>query len=699
MLRHGQRRHGVATGPVVSWAVLLAACVLASCWRCSQAAVPTFDNINGATVLTVDETAATDTSLVTVAVSDPDTPITLSVNDTTVFDFDANVLKVKGALDYETQTSYSLTITATDNAAESNSVDIIINVVDKNDNDPALTLTTVDVTLDEEQTAGTAVAFVISGSDPDTNDGTTLTFSLTGADSTIFNIDPSDGDITLNTRVDIDPNTANKVYKPVVQVSDGTRSATATLTLTLTDINDNRPTCSPSIVYKTVVEETSAGSTVYTLTCSDNDSSFENNNQLTYFLNSTSFSVNGAGVVTVTSPVDYESSTSEQLLVVVADSATGGPLDTTATVEITISPTNDIDPVWGTFVPAPTANTYTQDENIAVGTSLFTMVATDADVDSGSTITYSIQSVTDGTNPVTGLFNVDSSSGEVTTLAKLDRDAGVSQYTLNLQATDGGSGTHIISQTVYLALNDVNDIAPVFQSTPLALVTIAETNAKTGSVITTVSASDGDVTAASFTYEVEAIVAGGSTTSDWAFDGTTAGQLEFATDLDLDTGDANYHILRLIVKDGGATELTGTTSLTVSISPDNEHTPTISSQPSGTVSIDENESVGTSVASVTGADSDTGDEGSLTYSITAGNTGSAFTIDASSGLISTQTVLDRETLDNYDLEITIADSGVSQKSVTTSVSISVTDANDHQPSCTSLFVVLTPPENTVTTST
>ena len=58
--------------------------------------------------------------------------------------------------------------------------------------------------------------------------------------------------------------------------------------------------------------------------------------------------------------------------------------------------------------------------------------------------------------------------------------------TFSSQATDGGTGTHIISQTIFLALNDVNDIAPVFQSTPLALVTIAESSAKSGSVVTTV---------------------------------------------------------------------------------------------------------------------------------------------------------------------------------------------------------------------
>ena len=34
---------------------------------------------------------------------------------------------------------------------------------------------------------------------------------------------------------------------------------------------------------------------------------------------------------------------------------------------------------------------------------------------------------------MTGLFNVDPSTGEVTNLAALDRDGGISQYTLNIQ--------------------------------------------------------------------------------------------------------------------------------------------------------------------------------------------------------------------------------------------------------------------------
>ena len=50
------------------------------------------------------------------------------------------------------------------------------------------------------------------------------------------------------------------------------------------------------------------------------------------------------------------------------------------------------------------------------------------------------------------------------------------------------------------------------------------------------------------------------------------------------------------------------------------------------------------------------------YSVFAGgNTGTAFSIGASTGLLSTQTVLDKETLDNYNLEITVKDSAASPK--------------------------------------
>ncbi|RUS81272.1 hypothetical protein EGW08_010976, partial [Elysia chlorotica] len=179
---------------------------------------PTFDNISGSTILSVAEDASVGTALETISVSDPDSdPVTLSVSGTTDFGFDpgSTVLKVKAGLDYETDPTYSVTIVATDVNSESATVIITVNIEDKNDHDPTLTVSTPDVTMDEEQAAGTSVPFVLSASDTDTADGTSLTFSLSGADSSIFNINPSDGAVTLNTKLDIDPNSANAVYKPI----------------------------------------------------------------------------------------------------------------------------------------------------------------------------------------------------------------------------------------------------------------------------------------------------------------------------------------------------------------------------------------------------------------------------------------------------------------------------------------------------
>lgn len=60
---------------------------------------------------------------------------------------------------------------------------------------------------------------------------------------------------------------------------------------------------------------------------------------------------------------------------------------------------NDNDPVWGTISPTPDStspDTYNVGENVGIGTSVFTVTATDSDDDVGADIIYSISSVSDG---------------------------------------------------------------------------------------------------------------------------------------------------------------------------------------------------------------------------------------------------------------------------------------------------------------
>uniref|UniRef100_A0A2C9LQ77 Cadherin domain-containing protein n=1 Tax=Biomphalaria glabrata TaxID=6526 RepID=A0A2C9LQ77_BIOGL len=288
------------------------------------------------------------------------------------------------------------------------------------------------------------------------------------------------------------------------------------------------------------------------------------------------------------------------------------------------------------------------------------------------------------------MFSIDSITGDVTTMKTLDRDGGVTDYIFKVQVTDGGTGSHIKTSTVTVTVNGINDNAPYFLSTPYSVRSIQESNALAGSVVYQVSAADNDLgTTTTFAYSVSAVKYGSSLTSDWEFSTTTAGALTFKNKYDLDVaGTSALTILELIVTDGGSPVLTGTTSLTISIVADNEYTPTIQSQTASPITIDEDTPVGTSVAKFTGQDSDIGAEGTLSYSIGVTNTGvcssNPFAID-SSGEVTIKTALDRETCAGYVIQVVITDSGVSPKSVSGSLTVTINDVNDNQPSCSPLY--------------
>lgn len=79
---------------------------------------------------------------------------------------------------------------------------------------------------------------------------------------------------------------------------------------------------------------------------------------------------------------------------------------------------------------------------------------------------------------------------------------------------------------------------------------------------------------------------------------------------------------------------------------------------------------------VKATDADVGANAAVRYQIVSGNTQGLFTIDASSGLISTANLLDYETQHKYALEVSATDSAKTTKA---SVLIDVVDVNDNSP--------------------
>ena len=103
--------------------------------------------------------------------------------------------------------------------------------------------------------------------------------------------------------------------------------------------------------------------------------------------------------------------------------------------------------------------------------------------------------------------------------------------------------------------------------------------------------------------------------------------------------------------------------------------PTIADQ---TFSIAEDAAVDAEVGTVQATDADNED---LTFSVTSGNTGDVFAMNASSGLLTVAKTLDFETDSTYTLKVSVADGTDSN---TADVTISVTDVEEGPPSGTRL---------------
>lgn len=183
-------------------------------------------------------------------------------------------------------------------------------------------------------------------------------------------------------------------------------------------------------------------------------------------------------------------------------------------------------------------------------------------------------------------------------------------------------------------------------------------NTVVGTTVGTVSASDpdaGDVLSYAIT--------GGNSGGAFAINSST-GVITTASVINYES--IGQYVLSVTVTDNGG--LGAVASITVNVSNVNEAP--VAGDTSGTVA--EDAAVGTSVASVSASDPDAGD--SVTYSITGGNTGGAFSINSSTGEIKTAAALDYETISGYVLVVTATDGG--GLTDTAIVDVTVTDANE-----------------------
>ena len=304
---------------------------------------------------------------------------------------------------------------------------------------------------------------------------------------------------------------------------------------------------------------------------------------------------------------------------------------TPATRDVTVAGVND----------APTdlaLSSETVAENAASGTTVGTLSTTDPDA--GGTFTYTL---------VAGVGSTDNASftldGAALKTAAVFNYETKSSYSIRVRSTD--QGDLWTEKALTITVTDVNE-APVVADQAFA---VAENTALT-TAVGTVVATDPD--GQTLVYAITA----GNTGNAFAIDAAT-GEITVAGTLNHETL-AGY-TLTVEVTDSG--DLSDTATVTVAVNDVNE-APVVNDQG---FDVDENSIAGTVVGTVLATDVDVGD--TLTYAITAGNTGNAFAIDAQTGeiTVANASALNPATMPVFSLTVEVTDSGDLTDTATVSI--------------------------------
>ncbi|XP_017456867.1 cadherin-8 isoform X3 [Rattus norvegicus] len=400
-------------------------------------------------------------------------------------------------LDREEKAEYTLTAQAVDwetNKPLEPPSEFIIKVQDINDNAPEFLNGPYHATVPEMSILGTSVTNVTAtdADDPVYGNSAKLVYSILEGQP-YFSIEPETA--IIKTALPNMDREAKEEYLVVIQAKDmgghsGGLSGTTTLTVTLTDVNDNPPKFAQSLYHFSVPEDVVLGTAIGRVKANDQD--IGENAQSSYdiidgdgtaLFEITSDAQAQDGVIRLRKPLDFETKKSYTLKVEAANIhidprfSGRGPFKDTATVKIVVEDADE--------PPVFSSPTYLLEvhENAALNSVIGQVTARDPDITS-SPIRFSIDRHTD----LERQFNINADDGKITLATPLDRELSV-WHNISIIATEIRNHSQISRVPVAIKVLDVNDNAPEFASEYEAFLC---ENGKPGQVIQTVSAMDKD---------------------------------------------------------------------------------------------------------------------------------------------------------------------------------------------------------------
>ncbi|XP_015800914.3 protocadherin alpha-3 [Nothobranchius furzeri] len=408
-------------------------------------------------------------------------------------------LVLKKPLDREMRSNHLLYVTALDGGKpqRSGTLNISVTVLDSNDNRPKFSQEVYQIEIEENAPIGISI-FKVNATDPDEGLNCQLEYSL---GKTLkkkvydnFDLDKITGEIRVKGGIDYEE---NDVYKLDIEASDkGTPPLTGEcrLVIKIKDLNDNPPEIEITSLSNTVCEDSKPGTMISLISVKDKDSGL-NGKVLSSITSDVPFELkpsykeNIYSVVTKTT-LDRENISHYEITIKASDCGEP-PLTNFKTLHIKVTDINDNPP---RFLESP-INVYLTENNLA-GSSIFSVSATDRDVNANAAISYYIMRK-ENQKDVLSFLNVNSENGQITALKSFDFET-LKTFQFQVVASDSGSPSLSSNVTVNVFILDQNDNAPVILY-PVSSNGSAEgveevpRNVHAGHLVTKVRAYDADI--------------------------------------------------------------------------------------------------------------------------------------------------------------------------------------------------------------
>jgi hypothetical protein len=352
--------------------------------------------------ISIGEVTATD-------VDTSDSSITFTVSGSELIITSGGVLTFVSAPDYETTTSYTATVTATD-GINSTIQSITVNVTDIDDVAPAFTSPSAFSAAENQISIGEVTA-----TDVDTSDSS-ITFTVSGSELIIT----SGGVLTFVSAPDYETTTS---YTATVTATDGINSTIQSITVNVTDIDDVAPVFTSPASFSAAENQISIG----TITATDVDTS---DSSISFTVSGSELIITSGGVLTFASAPDYETKTSYTATVTASD----GTNTTTQNITVNVTDVND-----------PPAITSSATFNVPEPSKIIgTILGNDADEDD---LVYSIAQNDDDS------ITINSSTGALNFNSPTDYET-KNTYSITARV---GDGSESVTQNITINISDVNE--------------------------------------------------------------------------------------------------------------------------------------------------------------------------------------------------------------------------------------------------